>query len=209
MPSYSRWATDIVRRGLKPSLRLASCWRVLVVNGAAGDRFCWRTRDLADHGPRRPERVGVRLGAASSVTSSASPSMRTRSAGNVDRQPSAAAPGGSSTRAAMNAGDLSLALHDEAHRDRLHAAGGQAAADLAGQQRAERVAHEPVDDAPRLLCVDEVHVDVPGVREGLPDGGLGDLRERHPALLGDCGMSAASATCHAMASPSRSRSVAR
>ena len=38
-PSYSRWATDIVRFGLKPSLRLASCWSVEVVNGGAGLRF--------------------------------------------------------------------------------------------------------------------------------------------------------------------------
>ncbi len=39
MPSYSRWATDIVRRALNPSLRAASCWRVEVVNGGAGERF--------------------------------------------------------------------------------------------------------------------------------------------------------------------------
>ena len=38
-PSYSRWATDIVRLGLKPSFRLASCWSVDVVNGGAGLRF--------------------------------------------------------------------------------------------------------------------------------------------------------------------------
>ena len=38
-PSYSRWATLIVRFGLKPSLRLASCWSVEVVNGGAGLRF--------------------------------------------------------------------------------------------------------------------------------------------------------------------------
>ena len=52
--------------------------------------------------------------------------------------------------------DLALALDDQAHGDRLHAAGRQAAADLARQQRAERVADEAVDDPARLLGVDEV-----------------------------------------------------
>ena len=65
--------------------------------------------------------------------------------------------------------DLALALDDEADRDRLDAAGRQAAADLARQQRAERVADEAVDDAPRLLRVDEVLVDVARVRERLAD----------------------------------------
>ncbi len=81
--------------------------------------------------------------------------------------------------------DLALPLHDQAHGDGLDTTRGQAAAHLAGEQRAEGVAHQPVDDAPRLLGVDQMHVDVPGVGERLPDGGLGDLRERHPALLGE------------------------
>jgi hypothetical protein len=36
--SYSRWATCIVREAPKPSLRLASCWSVVVRNGAYGER---------------------------------------------------------------------------------------------------------------------------------------------------------------------------
>ena len=64
MPSYSRWATDIVRRGLKPSLRLASCWRVLVVNGAAGERFCCAHRDLGHLG-RAPRRASACVSAVS------------------------------------------------------------------------------------------------------------------------------------------------
>ena len=43
MPSYRRWATDIVLRAPKPSLRAASCCSVDVVNGGAGERlrsFC-------------------------------------------------------------------------------------------------------------------------------------------------------------------------
>ena len=81
--------------------------------------------------------------------------------------------------------DLPLAFHHEAHRDGLNAARGQAAADLAREQRAEGVAHEPVHDPACLLRVHEVHVDGPRVRERLADGGLGDLREGHPALLVD------------------------
>ncbi len=80
--------------------------------------------------------------------------------------------------------DVALALHHQAHGDRLHAAGGEAAADLARDERAERVAHQAIHDAPRLLSVHETHVDVSRVREGGVDGALGDLAERDPARLG-------------------------
>ena len=56
--------------------------------------------------------------------------------------------------------DGPFALDHQAHRDRLHAAGGEAAAHLAADERAQRVAHEAVHDAARLLGVDEAHVDV-------------------------------------------------
>ncbi len=55
-PSYRCCATDIVRFGLKLRLRLASCCRVEVVNGGAGDRFCVRDADLGD------DRMGLRDG---------------------------------------------------------------------------------------------------------------------------------------------------
>ena len=105
--------------------------------------------------------------------------------------------------------DLALALDDEAHGDGLHAAGRQAAADLAREQRAEGVADQPVDDAPRLLGVDEVLVDA---RAGCANasriaGSVISLKVTRRVL--SLGTWAASATCHAMASPSRSRSVAR
>ena len=38
-PSYSSWAAFMVRRAWKPSLRLASCCRVEVIKGGAGERF--------------------------------------------------------------------------------------------------------------------------------------------------------------------------
>ena len=85
--------------------------------------------------------------------------------------------------------DLALALDDEPDRDGLDAAGGQSATYLARQERAERVADEPVDDAPGLLGVDQVHVDRARVGERLADGRLGDLAEGDPARLvgGDVG----------------------
>src|SRR5207244_3525304 len=57
---------------------------------------------------------------------------------------------------------LALALDDEAHRRRLHPAGGQALADLAPAHLRHRVAEEAVDDAAALLGVDEAVVDVAG-----------------------------------------------
>ena len=79
--------------------------------------------------------------------------------------------------------DLALALDDEAHGDRLDAAGRQAAADLAREQRAERVADQAVDDPPRLLGVDEVAGRCRAGGERLADRALGDLAEGHPAGL--------------------------
>ena len=80
--------------------------------------------------------------------------------------------------------DLPLALYDEAHGYRLYPAGGQAAAHAVPQQRADLVAHKPVQDAAGLLGVDQVHVDLPGVGEGLVDRPLGDLVEHYPPGAG-------------------------
>ena len=80
--------------------------------------------------------------------------------------------------------DGALALDHEAYGDRLHAAGREAAADLAADERAEGVAHDAVHDAARLLGVDEAHVDVARRGEGIGDGALGDLAEGHsPGLV--------------------------
>ncbi len=71
--------------------------------------------------------------------------------------------------------DLALAVDDQPHRDRLHAPGGEPAADLGPQQRRDLVADQPVEDAPRLLRVDARHVDRVGVLERRQRGVLGDL----------------------------------
>ena len=81
--------------------------------------------------------------------------------------------------------DLALALDDQPHGHRLDAARREAAADLARDERAEGVADHAIDDAARLLGVDEVDVDRARMGEGLADGALGDLVEGHAALLGD------------------------
>ena len=168
-PSYSRCAIDIVRFGLNDSLRLASCWRVEVVNGGAGERFCVRTPTLRTTGCASRSAVTCRSAVASSGTASASPSIRTSSAGNVS--PAAVARMASIVQysRAVKALDLAFALDDEPDGDRLDPAGGQAATDLARQQRAERVADQPIDDPTRLLGVDEVVVDVARVGERRAD----------------------------------------
>src|ERR1017187_2576061 len=46
MPSYSRWASIMVRFTLKRSLRAASCCKVEAMNGATGLRFFSRVATL-------------------------------------------------------------------------------------------------------------------------------------------------------------------
>ena len=188
-PSYSRWAIDIVRFGLNDSLRLASCWSVEVVNGGAGDRFWVRTPILRTTGFASRSAVDVALGGGLvgdierlAVDPHELGGERVAGGRREDRLDRPVLAGGERI-------DLALALDDEPDRDRLDAAGRQAAADLARQQRAERVADEPVDDPAGLLRVDEVAVDVARVGERLADRRLRDLAERHPACLlrGDVG----------------------
>ena len=75
---------------------------------------------------------------------------------------------------------LALAVDDQAGRDGLDAAGGQAGHDLLPQHRGDLVAVEAVEDAARLLGLDEVVVDLAGVLDRGEDRGLGDLVEDHP-----------------------------
>ena len=75
---------------------------------------------------------------------------------------------------------LALPVDDDAGRDRLDAAGGQALVDLAPQHGADLVAVEAVEDAAGLLRVDEVHVELARLLRGGLDGLLGDLVEDHP-----------------------------
>ena len=166
-PSYSFWATDIVRFGLNASLRLASCWSVEVVNGGAGLRDCLRVATFVTSGfsvrsiaawtsavspspigsPLSPIRIGL-------------PSIRTTSAAKrlaVDRRedrlerPVLRAVNASISRSRSTTSRTATDWTRPADRpDRT----------FRRQQRAQRVADEPVDDPAGLLGVDEVRVDV-------------------------------------------------
>ena len=60
---------------------------------------------------------------------------------------------------------LALALDDEPRRDRLHAAGGEPLHHLPPEDRRDLVAVEAVEDAARLLRVDEALVDLARLAE--------------------------------------------
>ena len=75
---------------------------------------------------------------------------------------------------------LALLVDHQAGGDGLHAAGGEAGHDLLPQHRGDLVAVEAVEDAARLLGLDEVVVDLAGVLDRGEDRGLGDLVEDHP-----------------------------
>ena len=64
--------------------------------------------------------------------------------------------------------DLFLALDDHAQRRRLHAAGGQAALDLAPQHRRQVEADQVVQRATRLLGIDQVAGDLRAAWSSLP-----------------------------------------
>ncbi len=75
--------------------------------------------------------------------------------------------------------DLALALDHQLHRHRLHAPGRQTAGDLRPQQRRDHVTHHAVEEAPRLLRVDTVDIQLARLGKGFLDGLLGDLVEHH------------------------------
>jgi hypothetical protein len=102
---------------------------------------------------------------------------------------------------------LALALDDQAHGDGLHAPGREPRRDLLPEHRRHLVAEEPVEDAPRLLRLDELLVDGARVRERLLDRGR-VISWKTMRWTGTRGLSTSS-RCQAIASPSRSSSVAR
>ena len=76
---------------------------------------------------------------------------------------------------------LALAFDDEAGCDGLDATGRQPRHHLLPEDGRDLVAVEPVEDAPRLLRVDQRLVHGARVGERLLDRALGDLVEDHPA----------------------------
>ena len=73
--------------------------------------------------------------------------------------------------------DLPLTIDDHAHGHRLDAPGRQTAPNLASQERADRIADQTIDDAPRLLSIYSVHVDAARVLQRVEHGAAGDLVE--------------------------------
>ena len=78
--------------------------------------------------------------------------------------------------------DLVLAIAHDARRHGLHAACGQTLADLCPEDRADLVADDTVQNASRLLCVDEVHVDRPRLFDRVLYGVCRDLVELDAAF---------------------------
>src|SRR5579884_2929651 len=74
---------------------------------------------------------------------------------------------------------LALALDDQPRGDRLHASRGEALHHLAPEHRRHLVAIEAVEDAPRLLGVDEPVVDAARLLERVLDRRPRDLVEHH------------------------------
>ena len=76
---------------------------------------------------------------------------------------------------------LALPHDEEANGNALDAAGRLGGlANLAPEDGRHLEAGEPVEDAPRLLRVDPLHVELTRVGEGAPDGLLRDFVEDHP-----------------------------
>ena len=75
-----------------------------------------------------------------------------------------------------------LALHDHPHRDALDTARGRGlpAPEHTPQDRRRLPPDEPVEDAPGLLRLDELHVEVTWMFERLADRVRRDLVEHHP-----------------------------
>ena len=208
--SYSRCATDIVTEADMPSLRLASCWSVVVRNGAYGERLYGlasteRTSNVVSS-QRADQALGpgaVEVDAAALLVLDLAVVAEVGAARDphvVDGVELAREHPGVLVGAAVEGAlevpvgrdperhPLALAVDDQSGRDGLDPAGGQAGHDLLPEDRADLVAVEAVEDAARLLGLDEVHVELARVLGGLEDGGLGDLVEDHPldrdALLG-------------------------
>ena len=72
---------------------------------------------------------------------------------------------------------LFLALDNQANRNALHSPRTEPRLDLLPEHRRQRVAVEPIEDAPTLLRTNQVFVDVTRMVERFLDGVFGDLVE--------------------------------
>ena len=79
--------------------------------------------------------------------------------------------------------DLFFPFHDKTGRNGLHTPGRQAAPHLLPQQRTELITDDPVEDAPRLLRIDEIIVDVARLLNAARDDVFRDFIEGHALRL--------------------------
>ena len=81
-------------------------------------------------------------------------------------------------------GDLTLSLDDHAQGNGLDASGGNTSADLVPKQRAYLVADKPIENAARLLRVNNVFVDAPRLLHGCANRFRGDFIEENAKDFG-------------------------
>ena len=79
--------------------------------------------------------------------------------------------------------DLPLPVHDQTGGYALHTAGRQSLLDLSPKQRADLVAHQTIQCAPRLLRVHPIHINGPGMADRILHGLFGNFMEFDAALL--------------------------
>ncbi len=198
----------MVRRGVMLSLREASCCKVEVVNGSDGER-CLSVRlmfvTVKDLSPMsammRPPARGGRLDLFTVLAVIVClKGLVRRLVGEVGVK--------CPVFLRLEGLNFLFAVVDHAHSDGLHAARGEAAADLLPQKRAQLIAHDAVEYAARLLRVDQVLVDGARLLDALGDD-LFVISLKVTRLAFSSSRFKSAFKCHEMASPSRSGSVAR
>ena len=169
----------MVRRELKPSFLAASCWMVLVVNGAPG-RLLRRRFSTLETTKGRLRTASTTARASASLPSwglwpsiLASDSLEGLAAGGAERLDGP-------VLLRLEGADLPLPLHDEPERHGLDPAGGETGLDRAPEDGARLVADQPIENPAGLLGLDLLLVDGGGAVHGRHDRVAGDLLEQHP-----------------------------
>ena len=163
------------------ALRLASCWRLDVVNGGAVVAVRLLDRDVGHDRVAGADRRAMALGrlAVGDVgLLAADPDQVGLERRAIGRKKSRLQ---GPVLPCQEGADLALPIDDQPNGHGLDAAGRKPGSDLAPQQRAQGVADQAVDDPAGLLRVDEVDVDGARLGERLLDRRLGDLGEGDPA----------------------------
>jgi hypothetical protein len=172
----------MVRLASKPSLRDASCCRVEVVKGGAGERrpgffstaeilklaFLTASRAVEGRGL-----VGeVELGEPLALVLGEPRDEGVGSSGDVGLD--------GPVFLGLELLDLDLAIDDQPQADRLYAARRARPRQLAPQHRRKGEAHQVVERATGQVGVHQFHVDVARIAHRLGDRSLGDGVEHHP-----------------------------